>query len=614
MHSYNYYFYFIYFLDTLFRNMPKSSTQKRKTFTYGGLKKAKDDKNGWNKVSESDSSKPKIPKVKGIWSNATSVSPFKKSPLKDPKLSIKTSKKDDPFNFDDSEMDCFNFKENGVKISPKKGPRTPSKLLNSPRSPTTVNPRLKGKTLPDDSVTINVGDLTPKKGKGVTKKTTNKVLKKGTLAALKAELTSPNKKSPKKSPVKGNLADLKAKIKTPVKKTKESPNKSPKKGSLAALKAKLESPKKKETVPNTKTKTESKQTSPKKSPVKKASAKVVSKKLKSPKKSSPQKIIKKTNLRTTKTSQKRKVDPPEQPSAKRKAPKKRENRLSPKKTTSKVSPVKQKPNLDTKVVKTTKKATRTNNTTSVSQNDQVTSPVKRKAGRPRKNQNNSQEEPPAKRKAVAKETEVSDRLSSENCVTKTAMDFEESVDESKDSLQNEDDNVLVNESSTEITMDDSTELPLSGSEMKGNESAKDNEETIDDDQSTEQHIDESQENQNEDQIEEEEEDDDDDNEEEPLKTKSVFSYYDKQKKNTDSIFGDSKKNIVIFDDEDGDCDLNQGSHSSRKHQVEPAEKKLKTPEKTAPSEETAKADSGNSHDVDEKKKTVKVHANYNFNL
>ena len=584
--------------------MPKASPQKRKTYTYGGLKKAKDDKDGWNKVSESSTSGSKIPKAKGIWSNVASVSPFKKSPIKEPNLSIKTSKKYDLFNFDDSD-DCFTFKENGVKISPKKGQRTPSKLLNSPRSPTTVNPRLKGRSLPEDTVTISVGDLKSKKGKGVAKKTANKILKKGTLAALKAELTSPNKKSPKKLPIKGSLAELKAKIKSPVKKTKESPKKSPKKGSLAALKAEMDSPKKKD-VPKTKPKSGPKKPSPnkttKKSPAKKAPAKVVSKKVKSPKKS-PQKESTKSNLRTTKTSQKRKVDSPaQQPSTKRKITNKTEKQPSPKKGTSKVSPVKQKPKLKTRALRNAKKDsnTRKNTTKSVSaQNEQVTSPVKRKVGRPRKNQNNSHEEPPAKRKAVGKNDK---HLSASDDIKD---------DEGNDSINMEEDTPLNSEeNSTEVTIDGINESSHSDGEIESNESAKDSEDTkepVDEDlQSTE----ESQENPDEDhndKVEKEEDlEEDDDNEEEeeeeeeePVKAKSVFSYYDKQKKNVESIFGDSKKNVVIFDD-DCDDDAKQGS---QKLVVEQPEKKLNTPVKTAPSEEV---DHGNFQGDDEEKKPIKV--------
>ena len=181
--------------------MPRSLVVQK---TYG--------KSNVVKKSEEDAWKEASSKAKGIWTNVT-VSPFKKTPVKEAK--VVKSKDDDPFSFDDSENDFFGFNE-----SPSKGKKTPSKQTKSP------NPRLKGKNLPSETKTINVSDL-KKDGKKKIKDT----FKKGTLAALKAELQSP-KKSPTKSLSK-----------SPIKKTKNTTT-SPKKGSLAALKEKLLSPKK----------------------------------------------------------------------------------------------------------------------------------------------------------------------------------------------------------------------------------------------------------------------------------------------------------------------------------------------------------------------------------
>ena len=545
--------------------MPKSTANSRKTYTYGAQKKS--GKDGWNEVSHSSSqTSTNIPKAKGIWTSI-SVSPFKKSPLKT--LDTKSPKKknnDDPFNFDDSDNDCFSFKEN-AKIK-----KTPSKQPKSPRG-SNVNPRLSGKSLSSESPPKKTTPLKLNQSKAG-KKQIKDTFKKGTLAALKAELQSP-KKSPKKSPQKD---------------TKNKP--SPKKGTLAELKMKLQSPKKSNIV---------KKTSPKKPPVKKSTVKKSPIK-KAPVKKSPVKVLSK------------KVKSPKKGSPKKESPKLQQNRKRKVEISKDEPPIKKKDDRPNKAKKeTASKIEKEDVSTSVSN--------KKRPGRPKKKDSvmdngtstdaSSQESAgevsqkkmrvgrPAKTAKTETNKDIPKAPSRKRGRPKKA-NTEENIVEVKDSILKEsmetehsEETFLTNNSDsiTDKNMSQITNDAENSQDMLNNiESSQETFKNIEDNHNT---SDDREENEDRSLFNVTENSGKIITDKEPVKTKSVFSYYDKQKKSNENIFAESsKKNLIVFDEEDPTSSENSQSQEKLCDVVV-----LATPKKSEATEEVSE---------ENEKKVVKV--------
>ncbi|XP_066917778.1 wings apart-like protein homolog [Clytia hemisphaerica] len=585
--------------------MPKVNATKRKAYTYGGQKKS--DNDGWKEIAKSPKAgKVSLPKSKGIWTSI-SVSPFKKSPFKEP-TKRKENEDDDPFSFNDMDADCFDFKENGINVSPKKN----LKVAQSPRSASKKNPLLSGKALPEESQTINVSDL--KENKKKTGKTDLKGFKKGTLAALKAELSSP-KKSPTKSPSKRTTKQDQA-------------TKSPKKGSLAALQAKLQSPKKnntkaKETKPRTNKKSPPSNTS-KKSPTTSKSS-VVSNK--APSKSA--KPVKKSAKSPTKTTTATKDPTISAKAATKKSPTKANN--SPAKKSSKEtkkSPVKAKKSpvkiMSKKVkVSSAKKVTPKTKTEKIdSKTKKITLekvPVKPKAGRPKKKitspvkekilvekendtkpkrgrgrparkipqtESEASQEPPSKR--AKKSAKVSQQASQEL----TEPDIEMSG-ESEEIFPKGDEDKKGVDITGDSCEEDSNEQEEPEDVITMSSEDTQEESTVSESQEAEENNIES--NDNTEDLESVEGE-----EEEPVKkTKSVFAYYDKPK----NIFAESKKNVIFNDDDDDfgndlaavEVDRKKKDQMKKSDGVTPS-----TPEKSGQNSEVIRGG-----EVDKEKKLVK---------